>query len=266
MHNAVLVVVANARYLDPAKSLFFAAKHTGQWAHDMVLVACPDVQEEHAAWFVERGVEVMHFDPPVSTVGLEVAQAAQFHKLNVFRAEFKKWQRVVYLDCDILLLRSLAPLLALDTESKIVVDGEVWPDGLASQFDFTPAPHLRKTLEHEVTDLSKPNFNTSSMVFETDLVMENTYEKMVDILQRYQPILKNGDQPVINIHFDMRWKQLPSGTISFFQADGAADNIGLHFCNWNAPWALEGTNIQEIWRSNLNGANAAKTIVDQACP
>lgn len=264
MHESVLVVVANKRYLDPAKAVFFGAHDRGEWPGDMALVAFPDVSEEDAQWFTSRGIEVMRFDTPVPTEGLEVAQAAQFHKLNVFRTAFKKWKRVVYLDCDILLLGSLVPLLSIDTQGGIVVDGEEWPEGLASQFAPEASPELFAKLGNEVEDLSINNFNTSSMVFETSTLLEDTYDTMVTTLKDYQPILKNGDQPVINLYFYKRWVQLPEKTIGFFQSADAAEYIGLHFCNWNAPWQLKGTNIETMWLENLANANAAASLVRKA--
>ena len=260
-HENVLAVVANKRYLDPAKSVFFGAFDRGEWQGDMALVAFPDVTEEDAQWFTNRGIEVLRFDTPVPTEGLEVAQAAQFHKLNLFRTAFQKWKRVVYLDCDILILKSLAPLLEIDTQGGIVVDGEKWPEGLASQFAPEASQELFMQLGEEIEDLSVDNFNTSSMVYDTANLSDETFSTMVKTLERYQPILKNGDQPVINLYFYKRWVQLPSKTIGFFESPDAAQYIGLHFCNWNAPWQLKGTQIESMWLSNLQNANAATSLV-----
>ena len=264
MSDCVLAVVANKRYLNPAKSLFFGAYNTGQWEEDMAFVPFTDVTDEEATWFETRGISVQRFDAPTDTSQLTEAQAAQFHKLNLFRTNFKKWKRVVYLDCDILLLRNMQSLAALETSGKLMVDGEDWPTGLASQFSPTQAPALFEELEKEVVDISVPNFNTSSMIFDTELITDDTYASLVKLLHKYQPILKNGDQPVINLHFYDRWKQLPPDTLGFFQAPNAASSIGLHFCNWNAPWALDGTNIQSIWQENLASAEEASSLVRAA--
>ena len=92
MSDCVLVVVANKRYLNPAKSLFFGAYNTGQWEGDMAFIPFPDVSTEEESWFISRGISVHRFEPPTDTAHLTQAQAAQFHKLNVFQTTFKKWR------------------------------------------------------------------------------------------------------------------------------------------------------------------------------
>ena len=261
MSDCVLVAVANKRYIEPAKALFYGAFQTGRWRDDMVLLPLDDVPPDQAHWFTSRGVTVQRFKSPLPTHGLPLAQAAQFHKLNVFRPFFKRWKRVIYLDCDILLLRDMTPLRCIPTHNSLLVDGEDWPTGLASQFSAAADPKLYQSLLTKFPHLSQPNFNTSSMVYETTLLEDTTFDTLASLLKEYLPILKNGDQPVLNLHFHQRWRQLPPGTIGFFQAADSVDPIGLHFCNWNAPWTLRGTQVETLWRENLASAERVTSLL-----
>ena len=214
-NSTALVLFADANYLDPAKALIYGAVSTGKWSQDIVFVPYPDVSDEEASWFTQRGIIVKRFEKAVDAGEISNIASAQFNKLNLFDTYFKRWRRVVYLDCDIMIFREMSQLLRLDCGNTIMVDGEDWPEGLASQFLANRDPTLFEQLKTEFGDISVKNFNTSSMVFDTNLIQTETLPKLLEITQKYLPIIRTSDQSTLNLFFYQKWKQLPKGTIAF---------------------------------------------------
>ena len=80
-----------------------------------------------------------------------------------------------------MIFRDMAELLETDCDDTIMVDGEDWPEGLASQFFADHDPKLFGELKLEFGDMSVKNFNTSSFVFNTELIQPETLPRLLEI-------------------------------------------------------------------------------------
>ncbi len=96
MSDSVIVLVANDAYLDQVKALMVACRRQGNWTGDFCLVVAQD--HGNTADLTSRGIDVMRTGVPTWTM---------YNKFWIFHPYFKTWDRVLCLDCDILIQNDL---------------------------------------------------------------------------------------------------------------------------------------------------------------
>lgn len=153
-----------------------------------------------------------------------------FNKWHVFNVFFKKWNYILYIDCGMHIYSDIQPILNLKEKNTFIanrdgIDGEEVDEKLkrsvhnligdgTGQAMKLHAQFLK--LEPYYSNLKKKynlyeNCPQATMfLFDTDLIDNNTFNKLVDLAHQY-PILKTGDQPIIALYFTQiksSWKQL----------------------------------------------------------
>jgi len=261
MKKEVVVLVADKNYKEHAKSLFVNIKKEGQWDGDYCLLTnmiIDDYQE-----FIDKGIYVKQID-----------MSNPFYvKFSVFDSYFKQWEKVMYLDCDILINGPLSTIKNLDN-TDMYCDGEkitirdlftMWYcGGLAEQIN---GKHFNTNMDQESLNDLDTNFNVENlcfnsafMYFNTKLINETTVNELEILRDRYKKInfhvgLTEGtDQPILNLLFINNWTQIPNKYVSYF-GDQDSNTIVSHYCHWSAPWTNNAPGAHSRYINNLNNFN-----------
>lgn len=124
----------------------------------------------------------------------------QWHKLNLFRPFFKQWDYVFYLDSNLHVTGDVNPILDQREKYKIVAQDDDFPRFkvlLQEQFDQY-SKHFG--LLSQKYDMTCRYFQTTILLFDTDLITESTFLELENLVLRY-PCCGNNDQGFIALYF-----------------------------------------------------------------
>ena len=255
--KAVLVTLADARYLEQAKQLFASARFNGVWKGDYCLLA-RDIPEDELAWFRDAGIFIRECTSlPLVKENLR-DDDAWFSKFHLLSTYFKRWDRVVYLDSDIMVRHPLDMMLKRQGMCAVP---EPYDNSLRYQFIpriILPASYRARfeRLQKEY-DLDAPGYNSGVMTFTTDVITETSVQQLVDLCNRFRP-LGFSDQPYFNLLFHGRIHALGpeyNVYVPLLMKYGdvhpdAIDGVILHFMGGWKPW--KGGPFQKEWQANLD--------------
>lgn len=188
--NTLVVTCADSHYLNQAKQLFSSLYFTNQWSFDVMLIT-DSIQEKE--WFTERGIQVREFAIPVKyTEG--PAYKSTYLKFNIFTKEFKRWDKIIYLDTDIIVVGDISGLL--DCKGFNACRD---PLNLSQQFHKLP-PGISPDANA---------FNAGVLVFDTCLISDTTFSELLTLNDTLAPSLIYQEQSILNLYFYGRWNPLP---------------------------------------------------------
>ncbi len=215
MVSALIATVADTRYIEQAKQLFASVYFAGGWQGDYMLLSF-GIPADERRWFEERGILVRTCDPIFEEkqwqdrIPQEVLKytsnysAATMGKFYLLKPEFRRWKKVVYLDCDIIIRASLNRLLTVTAFSAVPDYGKTLKDQFIS-------PKFATNLEDVLEDLSQgyslhtPTFNAGVFAFPTDTIKDGAFDQIVGIAKRYVNVAQYGDQLAWNLFVYGRW-------------------------------------------------------------
>lgn len=272
--RSVLVTLADEGYLNQAKQIFSSAYFFGEWRGDCLLLAF-DVPEEKLSWFRSRGIFVFAAQP----FNQDYERKAQilFSKLELFKTYFKRWDKVIYLDTDMIIRRSLRGLLNYD--------GLCGVQGVrkATVRDRIPLPkpnepedkkRLYKELESQYF-LDGPGINGGLYLINTNLIQDKTYKQLCDFVIKYRSLFNGYDECVICTLFSQNLRLLPLSYNVYIRLYGMnhpdkAKGTILHFVDsaCTNPWDTQSP-FHLQWTSNLERSEELdfqKNDVEQNLP
>lgn len=257
MKEALLVTLADANYVEQAKQLFSSAYWNAGWKGDYMLLA-HEVPREKLKWFKDKGIIVYECSPlGRESVGRQGHPPAVLDKLYLFKAYFKKWRNVVFLDADIIIRASL--------------------DDLANVHGFA-APHAVTITIHDEYYAADPvlwdefkklyflrghAFNTGVFAFSTDIINPDSFDVIVALYRRFGRLNICGEEGTLNLFFRGRWRMLPMvynmfpdyTRYGYFIPYKEMKTIILHFVVSAKPWNVE-SHFYEEWLENYRKAEA----------
>lgn len=210
MKKNLIVTLANEDYIDQTKQLFSSVYFNAEWEGDYLLLSYK-IPEKKLKWFRDKGILIKKC-PEISTepIGPHKRHPAKLSKFYLFTPEFKKWDNIVYLDSDIIVRASLNKLTnvksfaaSIDTYNQRINDYFV-----INHPDKSKEGVIYKKLQSEY-NLMKTGFNSGVMCFNTDIIQEDSFKKLVKLFKQYSPIHVLGDQPTFNLFFYKKWEKLP---------------------------------------------------------
>ncbi len=181
---------------------------------------------------------IFHGIKPINSDTFDHAYNLKYH---IFETFFKNWNKILYLDCDTVIFDNLEPLFnLLNDEKKFFVDFEgikiidfftMWcPRNQENDSDYL-------SLEKE-TDVYKNGFNGGILLYSTDVINNDTVQRLYELDKKYKFINKHvekgSDQPIINLVYSDIVTQVPDNYFAFWR--NYKNNLISHFCRWEAPW------------------------------
>ena len=155
----------------------------------------------------------------ISGDGRNITKTFQWHKMHLFKLYFKQWRYIFYIDCGMIILRNISPMLNLVSENTLLAHSDAYPSykwKLNFQFSDESINSLseinlvrRKLLERFNLDIDY--FQTGIMLYDTNIIEEDTYNNLIELSHTY-PISKTNEQGIMNLYFNCIkniWKQLP---------------------------------------------------------
>lgn len=125
----------------------------------------------------------------------------QFHKLHLFDEFFKRWNYIFYLDCGIHIFSDITPIINEASENTLLAHSDAYPTyewNLEDQFDKTREEHFTRLINKY--DLKVDYFQTTIMLYDTQIIKHDTYKNLVDLLIE-NPICITNDQGIIALYF-----------------------------------------------------------------
>ena len=241
---AVLTLVADKAYIPHVKSVMVNAVREGEWKGDFCLILPPDID---AQYFRSRGIFVLTDDQP-----------RHFRKFALFDQYFNqqfenerggiehRWRAVLYLDADVLIQNPLEPLLHEVEWGTILADRD--PFDLHHAFtywarkpDYVASPEAPALLERLWGEYD-PNwlqYCTAVMVYNPRTLAVDARGQLRAMREKIEPInthvYKGTDQPVINLTFYDRWKQIRSDLFCYWES-AWEETIVIHYCSGYSAW------------------------------
>jgi lipopolysaccharide biosynthesis glycosyltransferase len=264
----LIVLVSDQNYLTHTKYLFSNIINDTNYDGDLCLITNIEVETSE---FEEKNIFVKKYekiDP-------------YFQKLNLFDTYFKNWDKVLYLDCDTMVIKK-------DLNKLFDLDGDMYcePEPWVIREYFNPDNNvdLFRNLQNEY-NLEKVGFNSGSLLYNTSVIDEDTKNDLFSIKEKYQQINEHtrkegGDQPILNLKFIDLWKEFPNNEISFWIIEQSGysrriiNNIDhfytkrpnpdgtiiYHFVSPFAPWVNHnvspyGVTYNEVYHNNISKFN-----------
>lgn len=265
MSDKVILLVADETFLPHTRHVFVNCKREGGWNGDYALLV---PEQTDTSEYEGRGIDIVR------------APAEGFlTKFHVFGDYFRRWSTLLYLDCDVIVLSSLTPLveqlaayeLLEDGSQPIIADMEDGPAWMVFERAAHGLPSARhKTfmaLVREYQTVLEQFWNTSVLLFNPYSIPAGTPERLQAIQDKYQLINNQDeegtDQQIIHVALYDRIRKVKEKLFCFWGLDEnnarvASDTRGwrgdevpivLHYARWYAPW-IEKTEGMEAYANN----------------
>lgn len=203
--NNVLVTLADAKFLDQAKQVFSSVYHKAGWDGDYLLITC-NLPETDRTWFESRGIIV--FDNPLLADTDLNSSCPPIHlsKFYLFSSYFKNWQKIIFLDADIIIRSSLDDLLK--TEGLAATWGI--PMRLKDELLFQNYKERQEFLKkYPALNLKDKTFSSGVMVIDSKIIKEETFSDIISLYNWEKKVLLYNEESTLNLYFYKHWQELP---------------------------------------------------------
>ncbi len=268
MSDKTILLVADDKFLPHAKHVMVNCRREGSWKGDFCLL----VPEGTDTSTVEgREIDIMR-----------VPSTGFLTKFHIFSDYFCKWSTVLYLDCDVIILSDLTPLLQqlsdyepLPDGSKPIIadseDGPAWMSLERAAHGLPSARHntfMQFVREHQC--VLEQFWNTSILLFDPRSIPEGTPDNLQETQDKYQLINNQDeegtDQQIIHVIIYERIRKVKRKLFCFWGLDednarvesetrgwdGTEVPIILHYARWYAPWIEKTKDMDAYHNSRLN--------------
>jgi hypothetical protein len=235
MTSTCVVFLSNQLYLGKFVMTALSLRNQGHYEGDICLVIGDDLHNHPVLTdpiLQYLRVEIKYFpDIPIPDAtkdlmkGLErgphwFPKLFQYHKFHLFNLYFKKWRRILYLDCGLTIFDSIQPLLDVWQENTLLAHSDAYPYyewKLRDQF-VKLSPYTEEL--QRSFDLSGDYPQTTVMLYDTNILEEKTERDLIDCMLKYPNSMTN-DQGIVALYFTQirpLWKQIPTGndTTNFY--------------------------------------------------
>lgn len=210
MKDFCVILVFNKLYLSKAFNTIQQLRKVGLYDGDIVCLFSSDLKNRLRN--VENESTIAKYFPETNlSKNKKVHKAFQFHKFYCFHTWFKeKYKKCFYIDVGSNIFKPIDKIINLDCSNKLLAHSDSYPEHkwkLFNQFDENS--EIFKIL-NTTYDLNKDYFQSTIMLYDTSIIKEDTFEKLVQLANTY-PISKTNDQGILNLYFNGLfgyWKQI----------------------------------------------------------
>ena len=257
----LLITLADKNYLDFAKQLFSSVYFNAGWQGDYMLLA-HEVPESDLEWFKNKGILIKRCQKLTDHIAgrWPVTILSKFY---IFTPEFKKWDKIIYLDADLIVNYSLDNLL--DIEGLAAIKNRSF-----TFFGSIKLKHFYKffKLNHksQQDDLKKygpnlPMLCATLLVINPKIITNETFANLKSLFLRYQNSSSNTEEFFFSIYFANQWTSLSPIYCLFYNYfkdhqinSKNLKSITTHFVSYQKPLDYCDS-IYEIWKNNFNRAD-----------
>ena len=250
MKKAAIAVLANQGHLEMTKHIIYTSYVFGNWKGDYILLAHQIENQKDLKWFIERGIHIIPVNKNVNVDNLYSPETSIYYsKLRLFHTDCRKWDSILYLDTDMIVQWDLNTL--------------VKKEGFAAAYDCARFPliHQFSPKDRALNDeeknniynllkdyqLNLPAFNAGLLLIDSKNNSEKRYKELLSLAEKFKDISTYGDQGILNLYFQNKFKPLPYVYNDFFQSDdfnrnsiikrnSDKDAVILHLTYPYKPW------------------------------
>jgi lipopolysaccharide biosynthesis glycosyltransferase len=256
MNNSVIVIMANEAYLPQAKSLLVNCVKQGNWKGDLCLLTTENYCQDD---FERRGIHVYQVSD------IKWTWCAKFH---IFSDFFRRWKRVLYLDCDVLVQGELnetvdglvkqLPAILLDgchgfDETYTIVHNWEHFDGSYGEGPDAH-PEVYDKMRHQFPHVGEVCLSADIIFFAPETIEAGTVERLQFVAKEYKEAnAGNADQPVLNLVLYDKMDSIGKDFCTWFAFDEPCNRVVcpargwrgdehpaiLHYWNMYAPWLVK---------------------------
>lgn len=262
MKTHVLVTLADENYVEQAKQLFSSAYWNGGWDGDYLLLSYK-IPEKKLKWFRKKGILIFKCKPLCKDSELRNRRDIKWtksviNKFYLFDYFFKKWKKIIFLDCDIIIRTSIKNLKEMD---GFAVVKDVFPK-LKMHFvnpliiNFEEDKLKFKEIKKKF-NLNSNSFNSGVMVIDNKLIEKQTFSEIVRLFEKYKNLTFLGEQPILNLFFYKRWNEIPvvyNNSSLHLEKNPSLKSIIIH-SNTSPKFWDDKSPFKNEWRENLQKAD-----------
>ncbi len=249
MNDSVIVIMSSMEYLPHAKSLMVSCIRQGNWKGDFCLIVTGDF---HSGDMERRGIDIYRISD---------AKRTWLVRFHIFSPYFKRWKRVLSLDCDILIQGDLNdccdrmaeqfPAILLDGSSDGSIEhnwrhfDDLYGDGPEAH------PELYEQMRAEFPHIDSQILTADVAFFDPATVPDGTVELLQATADKYSEANKGqADQTVINLVIYNKMAPITKDFCTWWAFDDPGNRVPneekdwrgdeapaiLHYWNMYAPW------------------------------
>jgi len=262
----LLVTLADKNFVDQVKQLFSSVYWNAAWEGDYMLLA-HEIPDEELEWFRRKNILIKKCTPfYTKSLGKNEHPPVVLDKFYLFTPEFKKWDKIIYLDSDIIVRGTINKMINVANFSGVLSTLT-----LKNQFDCKSVLNCELKNKYK---FNKKTFCTGIFSFSTDIINDHTFSDIITLFERYKDIVLFAEEGILNLFFHNKWVRLPiiyGLDVSFLTAINIkyeqTNALVLHFVrieNYeNAkPWHPDNAFNSE-WLNNLKRADAIDLNIKQ---
>ena len=239
-----VVLCCNAAWLPMAAATFrFCQKQQVAEIADFFLITHDVVEAELKTFqtFIDQHKIRVNINVVEPNAALKQIKAGRYSTATLLRLMLdgiipKTYQRLLYLDCDILPLAPLNELFGFNMRNKPIAAVE----------DYVSLPGLMRLVSDHPRKIGlQPQsryFNAGVILFDWPKTLENgSLRKATEIIVQAQNSNRNLpflDQDALNLSFENNWQEMPSkfNLMTFMLGRSKGKPVLRHFNSKNKPW------------------------------
>ena len=276
MNSKVFVALANKKFIEHSKSLFYSAKVDGKWDGDFVLIVPEEDRDTfNEKEFTDKGINIFFGKT------LPGNPKPHYYKYYLWTEYFKKWDWIFYCDMDVLFFNEIKFDLQ-NRQKDVLYANDCNGTCLKFQFEyredkvekFNDEQRQKYDWIQKNWSWDTPSFQSCFMLFHKDLIQDNTFENLIKLHNEYYVyynLVLHGlteEQSILNVEFLGRWKELGDKFINAYpraqelewemdkmnksyedKRDYKSEGIiALHFYQFFQPWSEHNLRFNPIWR------------------
>jgi len=251
--NCVIVTLATGKYLTWAKQLFSSIYFNTLWNGDYLLLTS---EEQFVEEFVQKHILVKRIFPYIQEWA-NTRNHILSSKMCLFSDEFKKWDHVIFIDSDCMVVGDIQ--LLLDVKRLGAISGKFAPY-IKSRFEKKYKPYISPT---------SPSFNGGLFSIKTSILGDGMDMRMIKKFDQSKHVFKAQTiENLLNFYFEDEWEELP-GIYNLFHIREnqnilkSSDVRVIHFIgdqlsNPKLPSLKE--NLLKEWKTNLHKFSKIRSI------
>lgn len=206
-----VVLFSNKAYINHIFDIIKKLRSIGKYKGDIVYFYTDDLKYYNFNKLKEYNIILKHFDDikfTKSTLELlkktwRADKLIQYHKCYLFNIFFKQWDKILYLDSKTKVLKDINSFFDINCDNKLIANSDTYPTNkwkLDVQFEKDLNKDLYKKLEEEF-NLNCDYFQTGVMLFDTNIINNNTFNDLINMINKY-PISRTNEQGIMNLYFN----------------------------------------------------------------
>lgn len=230
MASWCITLFCNMKFFTKAIKTIYDIREIGEWKDDIVLLVSGDIFNDKGCIQQLTNLNVIPYLLPdrrfekneifwstryeTSNTAYVMGRFFQFMNFYVFDTYFKKWDMCFYMDVGMKIFGNLNRFKTVCPKSGCLYGhSDRYPYDIRSlecQFDLGLDPEMAKKLSSNY-DLSIDYFQATTFIYDTDIIENNTVERLFELMDTYLFTNRN-DQGIFNLYFNCEkklWKQIP---------------------------------------------------------